>query len=218
MSYRSPCMCGAYDCERCRPGCNDREDEPVEGTVETSKAVTARKARYTGKAAEIRPGDRVQVTNGFTYEVNGPRTGYYRTYKRVARGPAWNVDPGTIRVRVLSKRTVPCPAGADWRYHNGDVWDVVMGTFEVDCAFRENPVEVDKAARVVATAANCTVSSYPARRRDADGTYTVYATKGVGITHPTDCQGRTYTEMAALLRAAKVAAARHNVLEVATAA
>jgi len=90
-------MCGAYDCEACRPGCNDpeedeptEEDEPSEVTTKTTRRVIARKARYAGLISEIRVGDTVDVTKGFTYEVNGPRTGYLSPrYERIRRGKRW---------------------------------------------------------------------------------------------------------------------------------
>lgn len=84
--------CGATDCETCYPGCSSYdEDEGEELSVETAKTVTARKGRFVGTTSEIRPGDRVRVTSGFGYERNGPRTGYFRSYRRVSKGPAWPV-------------------------------------------------------------------------------------------------------------------------------
>lgn len=47
------------------------DEETVEETVERLRVVTARKAR-----GDIRPGDLVRVSDGFTYEVGGRRTGY----------------------------------------------------------------------------------------------------------------------------------------------
>jgi len=52
--------------------------------------VIARKGRFEGTRREIKPGDKVTVTSGFTYEKGGPRTGYFRHYVRVGKGPAWN--------------------------------------------------------------------------------------------------------------------------------
>ncbi len=83
--------CGATDCSRCYPGGCD--DEAREEDTTTSKVVTARKARYAGTASEIRPGDRVRVTTGFSYVVGGPRLKYNpRTYRRVSCGPNWTAE------------------------------------------------------------------------------------------------------------------------------
>ena len=94
--------CGATDCCSCYPGgCDedepDESDEDEELVVQTIKFVTARKARpaFYGKS-EIRIGDRVRVTSGFTYEEGGPRTGYFRSYNLVTKGPAWNVAPAIV--------------------------------------------------------------------------------------------------------------------------
>jgi len=82
--------CGAYDCSTCYPGGGYDEEEPEEQEALTSKTVTARKGRYEGTAREIRPGDRVRVTSGFTYVEGGPRTGYLsKGYSRVSCGPNW---------------------------------------------------------------------------------------------------------------------------------
>lgn len=88
-SYNGPC--GAYDCASCYPGgCGSENTEPEEQETRTSRTVTARKARYVGTSREIRPGDKVRVTSGFTYEPNGRRTGYLpKRYQRIAKGPAW---------------------------------------------------------------------------------------------------------------------------------
>lgn len=89
-SYNGPC--GAEDCESCHPhyGYEDDPEDEEEHDVTTSRVVTARKARYVGTTSEIRPGDRVQVTSGFSYKKNGPRTGYLpKTYKRIFCGPNW---------------------------------------------------------------------------------------------------------------------------------
>lgn len=97
-SYYGPC--GATDCESCYPGGSD-EDEDREETMTTSKVVTARKARFVGKPNEIRPGDRVRVTSGFTYKSGGERTGYLRkSYQRLSKGPAWTVEI-TVTVEPL---------------------------------------------------------------------------------------------------------------------
>lgn len=89
-SYYGPC--GATDCDSCYPGGGyDSDDaEPEEQEKVVSKVVTARKARFVGMFGEIRPGDKVRVTSGFTYQPNGPRTGYFRRYSRVTKGPAWS--------------------------------------------------------------------------------------------------------------------------------
>ena len=83
--------CGATDCDTCYPGgCGDDEQEVQETT--TSKVVTARKARPgKGGVPEIRVGDKVRVTSGFTYKPGGERLGYLpKRYTRVAKGPAWD--------------------------------------------------------------------------------------------------------------------------------
>ena len=49
----------------------DRDEEETEKEVTRSRVVIARKAR-----GSVRPGDLVQVTDGFTYEPGGKRTGY----------------------------------------------------------------------------------------------------------------------------------------------
>jgi len=87
-SYSGPC--GARDCESCYPGYDPFEDaEPETGEAETFKTVTAHKPRFVGTTSEIKPGDRVCVRSGFCYVVNGPRTGYFRSYRRLTKGPAW---------------------------------------------------------------------------------------------------------------------------------
>jgi hypothetical protein len=73
-----------WQCGGCYEDEHGREEE-----TSSSKVVTARKARFVGKAYEIRPGDRVKVTSGFRYMVGGPRTGYFRYRTRVTKGPAW---------------------------------------------------------------------------------------------------------------------------------
>ena len=78
--------------------CGDCREEHDDCTCDqeafTVKIVTARKGRYEGTYGEIKPGDKVQVTSGFNYQKNGPRTGYMpKTYLRVCRGPAWTVNP-----------------------------------------------------------------------------------------------------------------------------
>lgn len=87
--YRCDGYCGATDCETCYPGNEPEEDADDEEAVLSTKTVTARKARFEGTVSEIRPGDRVMVTSGFTYEVGGPRTGYFHQYKRMTKGPGW---------------------------------------------------------------------------------------------------------------------------------
>lgn len=90
-------MCGAVDCVTCRgPGAGDPEpQEQVEDYARTERVVTARKARYVGTPGEIRPGDRMRVVSGYGYIVGGPRTGHYRNYYRLERGPAWDADTDT---------------------------------------------------------------------------------------------------------------------------
>lgn len=69
---------------------------PDESTLESRrhrKIVTARKERndtVNGQTVPyIRKGDKICVTTYFTYEINGPRLSYYRTYSRVSKGPNW---------------------------------------------------------------------------------------------------------------------------------
>jgi hypothetical protein len=88
--------CGATDCETCYPGCSDREEEEPEGKVEVFKTVKARKARNVGQYNEIKVGDTVRVTSGFDYERGGPRIGYFRTYTRIAKGPAWDSEGSSL--------------------------------------------------------------------------------------------------------------------------
>jgi len=91
-------FCGAYDCVRCRGEAayhceDDEDDEDREEETSRSRIVTARKARFVGMPKhEIRPGDRVRVTSGFTYKVGGPRLRYFRRRARVAKGPAWTEE------------------------------------------------------------------------------------------------------------------------------
>lgn len=59
---------GRYDDIDYDPYC---EEEETEKEVTRTRVVVARKAR-----GGVRPGDLVQVTDGFTYEPNGKRTGY----------------------------------------------------------------------------------------------------------------------------------------------
>lgn len=88
--------CYYRTCDRCgtryhasEGGC-ECEDEEEEESVFTTKIVTARKARFVGRPGEIRKGDTVKVTSGFTYKVGGPRTGYFvPSYTRMVKGPAW---------------------------------------------------------------------------------------------------------------------------------
>ncbi len=83
--------CGATDCDTCYPGGRDEEDEDRVEETTTSKTVIARKARPGNSwRNEIRPGDKVRVTSGFSYTPGGPRLGYLpKTYQRIAKGPAW---------------------------------------------------------------------------------------------------------------------------------
>jgi len=57
-------------------------------TPRVCKLVIARKAR-----GNILPGDCVQVTTGFSYEKDGPRTGYFRSERLVGFGPGHTGDP-----------------------------------------------------------------------------------------------------------------------------
>ncbi len=84
-------MCGAYDCNTCYPGSGYNDEEGAPGEVSTIKLVTAKKPRYAkwGERFEIKPGDLVEVRSGFHYLAGGPRTGYFRYYTRVQKGPAW---------------------------------------------------------------------------------------------------------------------------------
>jgi len=72
------------------PRCHGDESRRSDETI---KAVTARKARDDSYGNEVRPGDRVVVTSWFNYEVDGPRTGYCRSERRVRKGPAWTPAP-----------------------------------------------------------------------------------------------------------------------------
>lgn len=80
------CMCGAYDCRACYGsaaesyGYDEEEEEELETT--STRYVVARKAR-----GRILPGDLVRVTSGFSYEKDGPRTGYFRYETLVGYGP-----------------------------------------------------------------------------------------------------------------------------------
>lgn len=86
-----PSRRGYYDpndyCRECESHTDDCE---CDRETTTSKTVVARKARYVGTASEVKVGDKVRVTSGFTYKPNGPRTGYLaKRYTRLAKGPAW---------------------------------------------------------------------------------------------------------------------------------
>lgn len=87
-NYTGPC--GASDCGSCRNGTPpwEEEEEDEEQTVSRSKLVIARKAR-----GDILPGDCVQVTTGFSYEKDGPRTGYFKREELVGFGPGHIGDP-----------------------------------------------------------------------------------------------------------------------------
>ena len=86
--------CGALDCCTCHPGGYDEEPEDQEAS--TAKIVTARKARPAGPfGRDIRVGDRVLVESGFTFIPEGARTGYFRRYSRISKGPAWPVENST---------------------------------------------------------------------------------------------------------------------------
>jgi hypothetical protein len=78
--------CRAPSC-RCVSPCDawyeDREEpEEEEETTSRTRYVVARKAR-----GSVLPGDLVAVTTGFTYEVDGPRTGYFKHERVVGYGP-----------------------------------------------------------------------------------------------------------------------------------
>lgn len=95
-SYKYHCgdrTCGASDCGSCRNGAapweeGGSEEEEMEGGFKY-KTVIARKDRLSFR---IKKGDTVHVASWFTYKKNGPRTGYCRSYKLVAKGPAWEVN------------------------------------------------------------------------------------------------------------------------------
>ena len=80
-------FCGAYDCDRCRPGCCDDEDEDYEETgsvrVRKTKVVTARKRHTTWRGKIIEVGERCEVVSGFEYEVGGRRVKYFREYRKL---------------------------------------------------------------------------------------------------------------------------------------
>ena len=98
------CLYGAYtNCPCCgddgdpscggegaRGGCEGCEDCIVE-VQRMARAVTARAPRTdAGRARRaqngIQPGDRIWVTEWFTYQVRGgPRTGYFRWERKVHR-------------------------------------------------------------------------------------------------------------------------------------
>lgn len=66
-----------------------RDDEPqVRESTPVSKVVTARKARWAPRfGQQINPGDRVRVTTWFTYEVGGPRVGYFKEEIKLSPKP-----------------------------------------------------------------------------------------------------------------------------------
>ena len=81
------CVCGACDCRRCFPysydvgyseSCHGPADacvgcEMCTAETKVEKIVIARKARD-----HIKPGDRVLIIKGFTYQINGgPRLEYF---------------------------------------------------------------------------------------------------------------------------------------------
>jgi D-serine deaminase-like pyridoxal phosphate-dependent protein len=87
--------CGATDCDTCHPGYSDDEDETDEDellTASSTKVVTARKARLDSWRLEVRPGDSVRVTTGFTYVRDGERVAYFKSESRVAKGKGWPVE------------------------------------------------------------------------------------------------------------------------------
>lgn len=130
-----------FDCE-----C-DQEKETC-----TVKVVIARKDRKNGC---IRKGDKIRVTSGFTYIVDGPRTGYFRNEVLLERGPAWYTDKGTLRVTVESPFNQP------------------SRTFEVDDVFRDNPDEVRKAVQLVLKANRCRYNRPYWTTKDDGGSVTV---------------------------------------------
>ena len=83
--------------------CEDEDDVTLESKG-TTRISTARKDRVraickmgdkgewvTVNETYIRKGDKVMVTSYFTYEKNGPRTGYHHSYTLIAKGPNWDV-------------------------------------------------------------------------------------------------------------------------------
>jgi hypothetical protein len=82
---------------------------PEAGSVRTkrsSRRVRARTARLQGTSQEIRPGDLVEVTEGFHYEDGGRRLGYFRRYRRPEKGPQWPVRNNNPQTEVLNDE---CP-------------------------------------------------------------------------------------------------------------
>ena len=91
---------GEWDCAAYRRACARDDargsgcsnDSPEEFSAGTVKVVIARKARPShpySSTSEVRVGDQVRVTSGFNYIENGPRTGYFRRYSRMVKGPGW---------------------------------------------------------------------------------------------------------------------------------
>lgn len=95
--YCNQCGCELDECE---------SNGECERETTTSKTVTARKARNPDSLwNEIRPGDRVTVTSGFTYLPGGPRVSYLgRTYRRLSKGPAWDNDAVNPAIPIKENR------------------------------------------------------------------------------------------------------------------
>lgn len=76
----------------------DRDDceEETEKQVTRTRVVVARKAR-----GSIKPGDLVEITDGFTYEVGGARTGYLRRCAMVLASADGTVVNEYLAERVL---------------------------------------------------------------------------------------------------------------------
>lgn len=71
------------------------DEEEEEKVVSTRKTVIARAPRSeVGRMRRarngIRVGDKIQVVSGFSYIVDGPRTGYFCGETLIERGPAWS--------------------------------------------------------------------------------------------------------------------------------
>ena len=83
----------------------DNDEVEVTRNVRVTTARAPRTAEGIERRARngIRPGDRIQVTSGFTYDVGGARTGYYRTEHLLNRGPNWS--PVEREAEALSART-----------------------------------------------------------------------------------------------------------------
>lgn len=91
----SNCPCcsddGEYSCggEGRRSGCEGCDDclkEATRSRIVTAAAPRSEAGRARRACNGIKPGDRIRVTVGFEYQVNGgPRMGYFRKEMLVAR-------------------------------------------------------------------------------------------------------------------------------------